>query len=67
MLIIAVIVAVSIRITKAKLDQVISYTYYSAYSTLSDVSRSMYLDIQDKKVDEEYLTFNIQSLKAIFT
>ena len=50
MLIIAVIVAVSIRITKAKLDKVVSYTYYSAYSTLSDVSRSMYLDIKDHKV-----------------
>ena len=34
MLIIAVVVGVSIKITKAKLDSVISYTYYGAYSTL---------------------------------
>ena len=33
MLIIAVVVGVSIKITKAKLDSVISYTYYAAYSS----------------------------------
>ena len=63
MLIIAVIVAVSIRITKAKLDKVVSYTYYSAYSTLSDISRSMYLDIKSNRVDREYLVKNDSSRK----
>ena len=41
MLIIAVIVAVSIGITKAKLDNVISYTYYNAYSTLREITTDM--------------------------
>ena len=63
MLIIAVIVAVSIRITKAKLDKVVSYTYYSAYSTLSDISRSMYLDIKSNRVDREYLVKHDSSRK----
>ena len=41
MLIIAVIVAVSIGITKAKLDNVISYTYYNSYSTLREITTDM--------------------------
>ncbi len=44
MLIIAVIVSVSIGITKAKLDNVISYTYYNAYSTLREITRKMLAD-----------------------
>ena len=50
MLIIAVIIAVSIGVTKRKLDSVISYTYYSAYETLKDISRSM---IADYNVNDE--------------
>ena len=56
MLIIAVIVAVSIGITKAKLDNVVSYTYYSAYSTLRKISTEMLADFDPK--DEDYMTFN---------
>ena len=44
MLIIAVIVSVTIGITKAKLDNVISYTYYNAYSTLREITRKMLAD-----------------------
>lgn len=44
MLIIAVVVAVTIGITKAKLDNIISYTYYSAYSTLQKVTKEMLAD-----------------------
>ena len=41
MLIIAVIVAVTIGITKAKLDNVLSYTYYNGYSTLREITTEM--------------------------
>lgn len=44
MLIIAVIVAVSIGITKAKLDNIVSYTYYNAYSSLRKISTEMLAD-----------------------
>ena len=44
MLIIAVIVSVTIGITKAKLDNVLSYTYYNAYSTLREITRKMLAD-----------------------
>lgn len=44
MLIIAVVVAVTIGITKAKLDNIISYTYYNAYSTLRKISTEMLAD-----------------------
>ena len=68
MLIIAVIVAVSIGITKAKLDNVVSYTYYSAYSTLRKISTEMLADFDPK--DEDYVTFNTgdeaSSFKDIF-
>ena len=37
MLIISVVVAISIKLTKSKLDNVTSYTYYSAYKTLDTV------------------------------
>ena len=37
MLIIAVVVGVSIKVTKSRLDNIISYTYYSTYSTLRSV------------------------------
>ncbi len=53
MLVIAVVVAVSIRITKAKLDSIVSYTYYSAYSTLKGVTRSLLSDFD--KDDEDYM------------
>ena len=43
-LIVAVIVGVSIRITKAKLNQITSFTYYNAYSTLRAVGNEMLSD-----------------------
>ena len=52
MLIIAVIVAVSIGITKAKLDNIVSYTYYNAYSSLRKISAEMLADWNPK--DPEY-------------
>ena len=70
MLIVAVIVAVSIGITKAKLDNIVSYTYYSAYSSLRKISTEMLADWDP--TDPEYKqqlnddvavdTNNIQSL-----
>ncbi len=57
LLVIAVIVAVSIRITKAKLDNIVSYTYYSAYSTLRQVSRQMLSDF-DANDDKYILSMN---------
>ncbi len=44
MLIISVVVAVTIGVTKKKLDSTVSYTYYSAYESLKDVSRSLLAD-----------------------
>ncbi len=52
MLIIAVVVAVTIGITKAKLDNIVSYTYYNAYSTLRKISTEMLADWDPK--DSEY-------------
>ena len=44
MLIIAVIVSVTIGITKAKLNNIVSYTYYSAFSSIRKVTSSMLSD-----------------------
>ena len=52
MLIIAVVVAVTIGITKAKLDNIVSYTYYNAYSTFRKISTEMLADW--KPQDPEY-------------
>lgn len=52
MMVIAVIVGVSIKITKAKLDHITSYTYYTAYSTLRNVSGQMLSDF--KPTDTDY-------------
>ena len=52
MLIIAVVVSVTIGITKAKLDNIVSYTYYNAYSTLRKISTEMLSDWDPS--DEEY-------------
>ncbi|MFQ8626938.1 MAG: type II secretion system protein, partial [Candidatus Gastranaerophilaceae bacterium] len=52
MLIIAVIVGVSIKVTKSRLDNVISYTYYSTYSTLRSVTSNMLADFNPN--DEIY-------------
>ena len=52
MLIIAVVVAVTIGITKAKLDNIVSYTYYSAYSTLRSISTEILADWDPQ--DPEY-------------
>ncbi len=52
MLIIAVVVAVSIGITKAKLDNIVSYTYYNAYSSLRKISAEMLADWDPQ--DTEY-------------
>ena len=50
MLIIAVIVGVSIKVTKSRLDNILSYTYYSTYSTLRSVTANM---LADYDPDEE--------------
>ena len=52
MLIIAVIVAVTIGITKVKLDNIVSYTYYNAYSSLRKISTEMLADWDPQ--DTEY-------------
>ena len=51
-LIIAVIVSVTIGITRAKLNNIVSYTYYSAYSTLRTITSDMLVDW--KPTDPEY-------------
>ena len=61
MLIIAVIVAVTIGITRAKLDNVVSYTYYSAYSTLRSISTEMLADWDPK--DDDYKQAHKPDLK----
>lgn len=53
MLVIAVVAGVSIKITKAKLDNIISYTYYMGYSTLRNVTGQMLGDF--KSTDDEYM------------
>ena len=53
MLVIAVVAGVSIKITKAKLDNIISYTYYMGYSTLRNVTGQMLGDF--KSTDEDYM------------
>ena len=53
MLVVAVVVSVSIKITKVKLDNIISYTYYSGYSTLRNVTGQVLADF--KSTDDEYL------------
>ncbi len=55
MLIIAVIVGVSIKVTKSRLDNVISYTYYSTYSTLRSVTSNMLADYNPN--DDLYKSF----------
>lgn len=52
MLIIAVIVGVSIKITKSRLDNIISYTYYSTYTTLRTIASGMLADFNPE--DELY-------------
>ena len=52
MLVIAVVAGVSIKITKAKLDNIISYTYYMGYSTLRNVTGQMLGDFNVR--DENY-------------
>lgn len=56
MLIIAVIVGVSIKITKSRLDNIISYTYYSTYVTLRTIASGMLADFNPE--DELYQSKN---------
>ena len=53
MLVVAVVAGVSIKITKAKLDNIISYTYYMGYSTLRNVTGQMLGDF--KSTDNIYV------------
>ena len=52
MLVIAVIVAVTIGITRHKLDNIVTYTYYSAYSLLRTATSQMLVDYDPN--DERY-------------
>ena len=61
MLVVAVVVSVSIKITKVKLDNIISYTYYSGYSTLRSVTGQILADF--KSTDETYIDKGISWLK----
>lgn len=47
---------VSIKVTKSRLDNVISYTYYSTYSTLRSVTSNMLADYNPN--DEIYQAKN---------
>jgi len=51
MLIITVIVSASIKIIKTKLDNITSYTYYSAYQTVNSVTKEMLKDFRADDVD----------------
>lgn len=57
MLIIAVVVSVTIKLTKAKLDNITSYTYYSAYNTVRAVAAEMVRDF-DPEEDNYAITLN---------
>ncbi len=46
MLVIAVVVGVSIKIIKAKMDNILSYTYYSGYSILRGVTGQIVADFR---------------------
>ena len=59
MLIIAVVVSVTIGITKAKLDNIVSYTYYNAYSTLVKISTEMLADWSPADIEYKQ-TYNIE-------
>ena len=63
MLVIAVVAGVSIKITKAKLDNIISYTYYMGYSTLRNVTGQMLGDF--KSTDDDYIE-TTNSFKQFF-
>lgn len=54
LVIMAVIAGISIKITKAKLESLISVNYYTAYSTLYEVTKVI-ADNFDKKQDGSYL------------
>lgn len=54
MLVVAVVVSVSIKITKTKLDHIVSYTYYSAFSTVRNVTGQMIADFSVNE-DKKYL------------
>ncbi len=64
MLIIAVVVAVTIGITKAKLDNIVSYTYYNAYSTLRSISTEMLADFDLK--DDDYVSVILNFIPAAY-
>ena len=65
MLVIAVVAGVSIKITKAKLDNIISYTYYMGYSTLRNVTGQMLGDF--KSTDSKYLEVNNSWFNKLFS
>lgn len=62
MLIITVVVSVTIKLTKAKLDNITSYTYYSAYNTVRAVAAEMLRDF-DAEEDDYGVTNNNIVLK----
>lgn len=64
MLIIAVVVGVSIKVTKSRLDNIISYTYYSTYSTLRSVISNMLADFNPE--DEMYKADGNLLFKRLF-
>ena len=65
MLVIAVVAGVSIKITKAKLDNIISYTYYMGYSTLRNVTGQILSDF--KSTDSKYLEVNNSWFNKLFS
>ena len=59
MLIITVVVSVTIKLTKAKLDNITSYTYYSAYNTVRAVAAEMVRDFDPEEDDYSVENANI--------
>ena len=53
LVVISVVVAVTMRVAKTKLDNITTYTYYSAYGVLNDVTAQMLADFNPSR--NEYI------------
>lgn len=51
LVVISVVVAVTMRVAKTRLDNVTTYTYYSAYGILNDVTAQMLADFNESNND----------------
>ena len=66
LVVISVVVGVTMRVAKARLDNITTYTYYAAYNVLNDITGQMLADFNPSRTEYTQISFNNNFFMNLF-